>query len=70
MRDQGKQNQYTALNQANRAATIKGDRAAAERASGEALTGAAIQNVFNTAGGAASLYGSQSGSSTVYLVFF
>jgi len=39
------QNQYTALNQANRAATIKGDRAAAERASGEALTGAAIQNV-------------------------
>lgn len=55
------QNQYNALGQANKSAAIKADRAAQERYSGEALTGAAIQNVFNTAGAASSLFGSGGG---------
>lgn len=56
------QNQYNALNQSNRAAGIKENRASSERASGEALTGAAMQNVFNTAGYAASAFGGSNNS--------
>jgi len=58
------QNQYNALGQGNRAAAIQGDRAAQERYSGEALTGAAMQNAFNAAGSAASLMGSGDNNSS------
>src|SRR5881628_1744940 len=38
----------TALGQSNRVAGLKGQQAAYERESGQALTGAAMQNLFNT----------------------
>lgn len=47
----------TALGQANRNAGIKREQGMYERESGQALTGAAMQNLFNTAGaGSAMLY--------------
>lgn len=48
-----RQAQGAALNQANRISGLIGDRAAQLRSSGEALTGAAIQNISNAAGYAA-----------------
>lgn len=53
------QNQYNALNMANRSAAMRGERGMYERASGEALTGAAMQNVFNAAGYAATSLGGE-----------
>lgn len=41
--------ELTALNQGNRLASVTGERAAQVRSSGEALTGAAIQNLSNAA---------------------
>lgn len=52
-----RQGQLTALSQANRLAAITGDRAAQVRSSGEALTGAAIQNISNAAQFGAMTYG-------------
>lgn len=58
------QNERLALGQANRASGLKGERAMYERQSGEALTGAAMQNVFNAAGyGAMALGGAGSSGS-------
>ena len=60
-----RQAEQTALGQANRIAADKGQQAAYEREYGQALTGAALQNVFNTAGyGAMALSGSGSAAGT------
>jgi hypothetical protein len=55
------QNQYNSLNLATRAAGMKSDRATYERQSGEAMTGAAMQNLFNTAGYASAYLGGNNG---------
>lgn len=52
----------TALGQANRIASLKGQEAAYKRESGQAMTGAAFQNIFNAAGyGAMALAGNGEG---------
>lgn len=54
--------QFNALNQGNRLASITGDQAAQLRYSGQALTGAAIQNLSNAASTAALAYSGGIGS--------
>lgn len=59
-----RQAEQTALGQANRSATLKGQEAAYQREYGQALSGAAMQNFFNAAGAGAQMMGG-SGSNNI-----
>lgn len=52
-----RQAEQTALGQANRTATLKGQEAAYQREYAQALSGAAMQNFFNAAGAGAQMMG-------------
>ena len=56
-----RQGELGAINQASRRAALTGERAAQVRSSGEALTGAAIQNLANAATTSAFIYGGGGG---------